>query len=420
MTLLDFAASAPAPALSVSAPDHPYAPYSKNAPPDFGSPAPLAEDHRRRRTFKIETCDTLRARAEDSLVKNLWPRVGIGFVAGSTMAGKTFLTLQLIDGVARGNPVLGRRSKRAGVVYVAAEGENGVRKRIEGLRQERGSGWAGHMQFIGAAPNLNDDEDVTDLRNVLHAQKQEMGARGIRLGIVVIDTLSASIPGADENAAKDMSKILSTLQRIGNELEVFVLLVAHFGKDTERGLRGWSGLTANADSLIQVQLLSDRETRVATIVKVKDGEAGEDFKFKLKSIELGRDSDGDPITTCVVAGLEKSASQQKDLRRPLPASAQAALRALKLVLDHGLTIEIAAPGVKLGTLGVSVGELRTRFDANSTDPRPNSDEEPHQHKLWKDRQRKAFENGVSKLIERGLIRSENGQVWQVDQHVPTQ
>ena len=51
------------------------------------------------------------------------------------------------------------------------------------------------------------------------------------------------------------------------------------------------------------------------IAKSKDGEDGEAHPFKLDIVELGTDEDGEPITSCVIHPLEKSA---ETLRRPLP------------------------------------------------------------------------------------------------------
>jgi hypothetical protein len=80
-----------------------------------------------------------------------------------------------------------------------------------------------------------------------------------------------------------------------------VLLIHHSGKDESKGARGWSGLRAAADAEIEISRYTDH--RVATVTKMKDGEDGAEFAFKLARVELGVDSDGDAIASCVVEPL---------------------------------------------------------------------------------------------------------------------
>ena len=49
-----------------------------------------------------------------------------------------------------------------------------------------------------------------------------------------------------------MSDVIARVQRLGAALNILVL-VAHFGKDEGRGIRGWSGQTGAADLILTVQ-----------------------------------------------------------------------------------------------------------------------------------------------------------------------
>ena len=75
-----------------------------------------------------------------------------------------------------------------------------------------------------------------------------------------------------------------------------VLIVHHTGKDASKGLRGHSSLFAALDGAIEVERSSN--SRCWSAAKVKDGEDGKQVPFKLNVIELGKDSDGDPVTSC--------------------------------------------------------------------------------------------------------------------------
>ena len=207
-------------------------------------PFPGAEDFARKPSrFVLEDFDTLEPGVALERVKGLWPRCGLCFVGGPSMSGKSFWTLDALARVCRGEPVLGRKSVPAGTLYIASEGAHGVRKRIKALREKIG-GLGGAFQFIGQAPNLRSEDDLADLRETMADAQAAMRAKGLELGVVAIDTLSASIPGADENSAADMSPVLHALQGMAAELGLLVLVIAHTGKDETRGLRGWSGLLA--------------------------------------------------------------------------------------------------------------------------------------------------------------------------------
>jgi hypothetical protein len=75
-------------------------------------------------------------------------------------------------------------------------------------------------------------------------------------------------------------------------------LIHHAGKDAARGARGWSGIKAAADAEIEI-IKHEAGGREIRISKMKDGDDGLQWGFKLEIITVGKDSDGDDITSCV-------------------------------------------------------------------------------------------------------------------------
>ncbi len=348
--------------------------------------------------FVREDFDTLEPGDLQWVVKGLWPRSGVCFVAGPSMSGKSFWVLDKLVNVVRGHPILNRRSKRSGVIYVAAEGALGVRRRIQALRNEIGT-LGGAFEFIGQAPNLTDPDDVAVLTDTLIEARDLMASRNSRLGVVVIDTLSAATPGADENTAKDMGPVLNALQTMAIDMNLLVLIVAHTGKNEERGMRGWSGLLANADGLIMMDSPTDG-ARSGTVVKVKDGSAGDRFGFELKIIVLGHDEDGDEITTCQVidteapvkAGNSKRWSPKLDL----------VMRCFNLCIGDGNHVEVpAVNGVLKGTRGVTREVLRQRMTAEGYTAGTENPESI----------RRAMNRTIDQLIEHKRLRANEHYVW---------
>ena len=117
--------------------------------------------------------------------------------------GKSFLSLEWSLRISAGMEVLGHRSKRVGVVYVASEGANGVRKRVTAWRRTN-PGVDCAFEMIGQAPDLRKGDDIEALIAELHGAADELAGRDQTLGLVIIDTLAASMPGGNENDGADM------------------------------------------------------------------------------------------------------------------------------------------------------------------------------------------------------------------------
>jgi hypothetical protein len=232
-------------------------------------------------------------------IKGFLPDAEIGVWGGPSMSGKSFTLLDALGSVARGVDWNGLKVKQGNVAYVCAEGAAGFRNRTVAYCVKHGIDPAA-LPFcvLDAAPNLLDDSKVLELI-------QDIRAYG-NLNIVAIDTLAQSMPGGDENG-KDMSKALASAKKIHNATGVTVILVHHTGKIVDNGLRGWSGLTGNVDFSYMVLRGEDAgkgkdaNYRVLRVTKMKDGEDGAEFPFRLIGQALGEfDEDGDEITSCVV------------------------------------------------------------------------------------------------------------------------
>lgn len=366
--------------------------------------------------FHVEDFDTLKPGSLQWRVKGLWPAVGVCFVGGPSMSGKSFWTLDALAKVVRGDDVLGRKSIPGGVVYVAAEGAHGVRNRIAGLRSRIGD-LGGGFKFIGQAPDLRDPSDVAELRARLIETADAMHTAGHTLGVVVVDTLSAAIPGADENSAKDMSPVLHALQELAADLAAVVVVVAHTGKDETRGLRGWSGLLGNADGLIMLEDPAGQLVRSGTVVKVKDGKSGDTFAFSLEVVTIGQDDDGDDVTTCVIQP-EDAPERPRKGRKSSVAETHADLirQAFNRILpEQGARILAAGA---LNAEGVRVEALRTealRLGVGPTEPdyaELTLEEGKGARRRWQQDRSKAFDRALKHLLASGSYRVESDWFWE--------
>ena len=130
------------------------------------------------------------------LIKRFLPRQGVAALYGKPGSYKSFLAQDIAMRVAIGRDWAGRRVARAPVIYIAAEGAAGFAKRKRGLVIGYGDLPSSvPFRFIRKTPNLG--TGTADAERLL----KDVQAAGFRPGLIVIDTLAATLNGADENGA---------------------------------------------------------------------------------------------------------------------------------------------------------------------------------------------------------------------------
>jgi hypothetical protein len=267
----------------------------------------------------------------DYVVKGLFDTGQLALLYGQSGSGKTFLAIDLAGHVASGRRWRGRRVTQGTVVYIAAEAGGRIQRRVKA--------WVDRYAEMSPDPalvivpcvvNLMDPGAAQAIRALMVQVRRE---RNEPIKLVVIDTLARSLVGGDENSAQDMGCAVSVADTVRDTEKVATLLVHHTGKDVDRGARGSYSLIAAVDCCIFAMRNGDERTVV--IEKARDDETGTGLRFKLASVSLGDDSDGDPVTTCVVEhGEEVDAVARGQRVRAMPEPAAMALRVLSDLLAN--------------------------------------------------------------------------------------
>ncbi len=346
------------------------------------------------------------------LIKGALPMRGVGFIGGATKAGKSFLALDITLRLAAGaHKILGRTAKPCGAVYIAAEDPEGCKYRVKAWENrhhranlERSS----HMPFdlIPQSVNLLDEACVCDLKRALKSAHARFEARGSRLGVIVIDTLSRCLGGADENSSADMGRAFDVLADIARDIDALVLVVAHFGKaGADRGLRGHSLLDANSEATITVERATDDpDLRLVTLAKVKNGVDGQQLAFRLEPVGLGLfDEDGEEIGSCVPV-FEAASSPKTRQGRALKAPEQMVLNAIRYVTDHEATqsLPVTVEGGKPWMKAVTREQVRARAYATGLAGEESANTA-----------RMRFSRALEGLCAVGKVRIERDLVWLV-------
>lgn len=257
---------------------------------DISAPEEKAAKPQKQPRFAVQDIsDFLKRPKANWLIKGVLPQAGLAVVFGESGSGKTFFVLDLTAAIARGIEWRGHKTRQGRVVYVCAEGEAGFRNRLDAYVKHNGLDGM-PMGVIPDAPNLLEKTDVKDLLAALKAHG--------KVDVIVLDTFAQVMPGANENSGEDVGRALAHCKAIHRVTGALVILVHHSGKDSSKGARGWSGLRAAADAEIEVERCD--HNRSATVTKLKDGEDGAEFGFKLETITIGEDDDGDTTSSCVI------------------------------------------------------------------------------------------------------------------------
>lgn len=229
--------------------------------------------------------------ATEWLIQDVLPARGLSSVYGPSGAGKSFLCLDMGLAVVLGSEWFGHECKQRSVIYLAFEGGGGLAKRLRAYEENRiGEPLPESIRFDLTGLSLSKEANLNEVLTKLAVCKN--------VGLVIIDTLNRAFPGADENSASEMGKIIEIAKRIESVCEGMVLLVHHTGKDATRGLRGHSSLFAALDSVIEVT--SEADAKRWKLAKSKDGEDGLVGAFKLKKVDLTLPGDSVCTNSCVI------------------------------------------------------------------------------------------------------------------------
>ena len=272
-----------------------YSPSNQTALPPLQDAVVDDEDFERIKAGLVWAHDITEVAASPYIVKGMLASKSLSMLYGPSNSGKSFLALHLAASISTGTPWFGRKVEQAPVLYLAAEGEYGIRNRVLGLRQTFSiPEWM--MAFRFSDIDFLHGSDCSERT----AKELDVIERlsGLRPSVVVVDTLSQSMAGGDENDPADMTKVIRNLGHIARECSVTILLVHHLGKDATRGARGHSSLRAAIDTEIEISV-GETGVRTASVTKQRDMPFGEPIHFTLQSIILGMDEDGDDITTAM-------------------------------------------------------------------------------------------------------------------------
>lgn len=216
------------------------------------------------------------------LLKPILPIPGLSMIYGASGSYKSFFVLDLAL----------RLGTDHTVVYVAGEGESGFKKRVQAWMMHNAQ-MPDNIWFRLGATDLFSHESALALLEEFEQYKPKL---------VVIDTLQANSGDSDENTGRDMKRVLANVKAIRDTFNCAVLLIHHTNKEGFSE-RGWGGLRNAMDTMFKLTKNDDIVTVAAA--KAKEDIDIESYQLAPRILSLGRDEDGEEITSVVLVKAEQ-------------------------------------------------------------------------------------------------------------------
>jgi hypothetical protein len=283
-------------------------------------------------------------------------------------------------------------SLRAAVVYIAAEGAGGLRKRKAGY-VEAWSDLPSDVDFalVSAAPNLGTDPgDVAALVAAVESA-------GIKPVMIVVDTVAKTIGAADENGT-GMTAFVGNAGALAQHFDCLVMAVHHvgLGEDAQKRMRGHSSLHGALDAQILCDRREGENSTTLTLQKLKDDVSDVKLSAHLTRVVVGLDEDGEEATTLIVDEVaETDAPAAEQRARTVPASQRLLSDIIAGALD-----EVGETVTTFGAVGPTVRAVfdeavrQRHYTAIAEKAVPGED--PNK---VADRQRQAFNRSIKAMLD---------------------
>lgn len=337
--------------------------------------------------------------AADYSIKGIIEQGSTSIWFGPPGTYKTFLLLSAQMAVASGREFFGHKVRQGRTLYLALEGRGGIDRRVRALIERFGP-----CTDFGVADErlalLTADGARAARANGPHVEALRKAITENEIRFVVIDTINLALGGSDENDNGVMGLLIGLANELAQSTGCHIAFIAHSAKSgTLSGPRGGGAQKGNSDLVVAINLEDGvaKASSYAPDGKSKDGEPFA-ISFKLERVELGRDADGDVISSCIVVPAEPEDAQAPRLR----GQAAVALRELQnLTLDAG---EPLPAGRRFPSDRTIRGVREDQWEKYCETASITSSNKP-------DAKRVAFARAARSLQRIGLIGVMDGWVW---------
>lgn len=241
------------------------------------------------------------------IIKGWLPSYATIMIYGESGIGKTFVAIDMACHIATGKQWNGLKTKPGVVVYLAGEGNYGLRQRVAAWAKANNHNDLDNLFISNKAIDLDAPDAAAQVIGAIRQLTDE------DIALIVIDTLNNHMSG-DENSARDTRAMINACNVISSATGAttgFIHHVAH-SADSKHRARGSSAWRGALDASILVAYENEDTIRV-TCTKMKDAPEPQDLFGELQPIDLGWvDEDGEPLKGAAFITKDYTPQKTKD------------------------------------------------------------------------------------------------------------
>jgi hypothetical protein len=363
----------------------------------------VANDNFDRARFNIVWFkDVAQTQAKDWLIDGVFGVGDFSNVVGKPGAGKSLIVMDAGLHVSADLPWHGRAVRKGLVVYFAAERKTLTERRVAAFREYHRIADVPFVVVSGKLDLTSGLIDAKALANEIHKLESQCGQMCVW---AIIDTLSRTFGGGDQNASKDMGRYVQAIDELIRQTSAHVTVIHHTTWKESRG-KGAIDLDGAVDASFNVT--KSGKTFSLVCDGTNDGEEGPITKFSIKSVDIGQDSKGEITTAPVVVPIESNlpltfAHAHSEPR--LSGFNAIALKTIqRAITEKGESPPLRSVGIPNGVKAVSRETWREFFDTDTANEPATS-------------AARRFKRAADALISKEIVCQSGLWVWENNQTV---
>lgn len=261
------------------------------------------ETFKPRQRFNFAWADTLNPNAAKKrwLIKGVLGEGEFTLFSGLPGCGKSVALTDAACHVAAGVDWHGKAIQQGLVIYFAAERKSLTERRVLAWREEHNIKDDMPLALVNGPLALSEKPE-DEAQALIDAIKDAEAIAGLPCVWIILDTLTRTYGGGDQNASKDMGRYIKAVDALTHGTGAHVSVIHHTTWDGQRG-KGAIDLDGAVDASFLIKKTGDAYCLACD--GANDMDEGPVLHYKLAAREYGVDEEtGEPLNAPVVIAIE--------------------------------------------------------------------------------------------------------------------
>nr|WP_246450215.1 AAA family ATPase [Rhizobium wenxiniae] len=244
------------------------------------------------------------------IIRDIFGAGEFSYIVGQPGAGKSMCATDMACHLAAGWDWHGFKVKKPSfVLYIAAERAKLTRRRIKAWRKKHC--FSDDLPVLVVSGYMNLTDGLEDAKEIISVIEQAEGECGLECGLIVIDTLTRVFGGGDQNASKDMTRLIDAVSLIQETVPRAHVSVIHH--TTHAGTRAKGAI--DLDGAVDVSFMVGPKGGAVVLENTgaNDGKEGDLMAYEFESVTLGKDDEGEWTTAPVLVPVSLPDTNGKGL-----------------------------------------------------------------------------------------------------------